>query len=560
VSILLGELIGRVEAVPAVERDTSHPVPEGNGGLAELVAEINRVINPPVAVTGDGVFIRAMEVVSDQVNEHGGRFSPDEFGRLCELIIDSPVLIAHDKRQLPVARNFKAEVVTREGRLWVKVWFYWPKDAAGAQDLASRIDSGVIREVSIGFEFKRPECSVCGADIRECEHRSFVEYRHPDDSIRPAHYIYREIVRVLETSLVYRGATTGTRIGAGLFFCKCGDGEIKAEIATLPSATGHDESRLTSAAHHDVKLKVVHLLFDAGLANGTPIPAISDLPVEDIRPRRFVVSPLVEGLPVVVLKQQGEVLLFSPDKREISTKVPSICRELKRVPTSDFAVFGWLVRASGRAKAAGLTLYVEWLGSLGDQDFLGRPLIENRRKVQSLFHAGTLVQALPYRWSDRRQLTRAVQLIASAGGCRLYPADACILPSVRLYELRRKGNLWAQVIDRTAAADGKWTYRLGLADGDEFYEIPVDATSVQRYEIGRVVSIVCSLQFGDGQTARLTDPVIQCTPVRRSQPDSIGALRHFFGSKNNVRRRHEIPNSGTPASACGKRSSSAKTK
>ena len=66
--------------------------------MNRLVVEINRVVAPPVAVSADAVYIRAMEVVSDEVNEHGGRFSPDEFDRLCELIVDSPVLIAHDKR------------------------------------------------------------------------------------------------------------------------------------------------------------------------------------------------------------------------------------------------------------------------------------------------------------------------------------------------------------------------------------------------------------------------------------------------------------------------------
>jgi hypothetical protein len=58
-----------------------------------------------------------------------------------------------------------------------------------------------------------PECSICGKDIRACGHQPFQSYSIGDkkgDNV--AHFNYRQIDRVLETSLVYRGAVPGTSV------------------------------------------------------------------------------------------------------------------------------------------------------------------------------------------------------------------------------------------------------------------------------------------------------------------------------------------------------------
>jgi len=517
-STLLGELIGRVDAAGGVRE---HAVCSDDAGEVTekqqaLVAEINRVVDPPVAVSVEDVFIRSMDVVSDEVNEHGGRFSPGEFGRLCELIVDSPVLIAHDKRQLPVGRNFKAEVIDRDGRPWVKVWFYWPRDTAAAQDLASRIDAGVIQEVSIGFEFKRPECSVCGRDIRECDHRPFVEYEHADGVKSPAHYIYREIVRVLETSLVYRGATPGTRIGAGLFF---GKSETPADDnADTPELSPPTDASTATARFLDS-------LFEVGLANATPVRSALDLPSGESRPERYVVSPLVNGLPVAVLKRDGEVFIFDPDRREISAKLPAICRTLKQKTPDDFAAVGWLTRPPKRAKFSDITFFVDWLGDPSDATIERKSVIEHRRRIAQLFPNERTVRAMPYRWSDRSGLTRAVQLISSPDGCRIYAAEEAVSSRLPGYELRRKPYLWTRITERTALDDGKWAYRVALDDGEELCDIAEPIVSAQRYPIGRVAPVSGAVRFVGDSTVEFIEPSIPFTLARRDGPDSLAAVR-----------------------------------
>ncbi len=176
-----------------------------------LIDRINSTIQPPQTLTIDDVYVRAMFIVSDRVNSFGGRFPADEHQRLVELLVDSPVLVGHRKDKLPVARTFHAETTQRNDQHWVKSYFYWLRSADNAEDLLKNIDGGIYKECSIAFTFSLPECSICGKDIRLCEHEPFGTYDH-DGSELSCHFKYRRIERVLETSLVYRGANPDTNI------------------------------------------------------------------------------------------------------------------------------------------------------------------------------------------------------------------------------------------------------------------------------------------------------------------------------------------------------------
>jgi len=196
-------------------RVAAHLIDRSEEKISNRIIElINSNINPPEPVTAGDVYVRAMYVVSDEVNSFGGRFPADELERLRELIIDSPVLVGHRKDKLPVARNFHAIVTEKDNRRWIKCYFYWLRSGEGAESLKENIDGGVYKESSIGFTFLFPECSVCGKDIRGCEHQPLVEYdlrsEEEADKSTKCHFNYRKIERVLETSLVYRGAVRNT--------------------------------------------------------------------------------------------------------------------------------------------------------------------------------------------------------------------------------------------------------------------------------------------------------------------------------------------------------------
>lgn len=211
------------------------------GRLQELAALVNERINPPEQVTAEDILVRGMYVVSDEVNSFGGRFPASEFQSLKEKLINTPVLVGHRKDSLPIGRTFHAELVERNGRPWVKSLFYWLKSADGAQMLADNIDGGIYQECSIGFMYRLPECSICGNDIRLCEHQVFSNYPN-NGAEQSCHFLYREIEKVLETSLVYRGANPDTGMSREL--AEGGLGEVAYAVTKAESHGAGDNERL----------------------------------------------------------------------------------------------------------------------------------------------------------------------------------------------------------------------------------------------------------------------------------------------------------------------------
>ncbi len=190
--------------------DLTQPTTLPDQSLVEL---LNQTITPDKPLTADDIYIRSLFVTSTAVNAYGGRFSVDDLPHLCDLLIDSPVLIGHRKDSLPVARVFHAEIVTRDNAPWLHACFYWLKSVDGSATLRDNIDGGVYKECSLSFTYQHPECSICGKDIRLCRHEPFVEY--PTARGRETcHFLYRQVEKVLETSLVYRGAVENTKVGS----------------------------------------------------------------------------------------------------------------------------------------------------------------------------------------------------------------------------------------------------------------------------------------------------------------------------------------------------------
>ncbi|GEM_PF-1004969 len=179
----------------------------------DLPSIANQLLKPNIPISNENTYFRVMYIASDKVNSFGGRFSEAEMIKLTELIPGSPVMVGHRRDQLPIARNFYADFTTDdEDTKWVRSYFYWMKDSEGAESLKLNIDSGIYRECSLSFSYTYPECSVCGEDIRKCPHIPLDYYSAPDGSSQQVFYYYRGIKKVIELSLVYRGAVPDTKI------------------------------------------------------------------------------------------------------------------------------------------------------------------------------------------------------------------------------------------------------------------------------------------------------------------------------------------------------------
>lgn len=214
-------------------------VEQPSGRYEFLVDRINKTIRPPREATIDNVNIRVMYIVNDRVNSHGGRFGRADLLKLCGLIIDTPVLIGHNRSQAPLARNFHAELEQKGGALWLKSYFYWPRISDTEKDpFLRQIDSGVLKECSISFTYAYPECSECGQDMRQCPHATGIGKQKSSDS--GIHFLYRGIGQVLETSLVFKGSVKGTFLSDKLCYGAGAEAVVISGEKRFPVSLRHD--------------------------------------------------------------------------------------------------------------------------------------------------------------------------------------------------------------------------------------------------------------------------------------------------------------------------------
>ena len=367
----------------------------------ELISLINSRIKPPVEVRKDDIFIRAMFLISDQVNSYGGCFPSDEHENLARLLIDSPVLVGHTKDKLPIARNFKAEQIKKDDINWIKVWFYWLKESSGSLSLKENIDHGIYKECSIGFTFEFPECSVCSQDMRRCQHIPFKSYTVPDCRTRPAHFNYRKISKVLETSLVYRGALPNTSITNDLIYqkhdcqngiCKLGrayrdvvEGALRkadlndgVELTGDISEKGYSDHHIDIICRPDLREKTLDSLpenyrMKVNFIEGSAPKKIKVSPFNFILPTKpekstsvcneffhspdfsflsgdWIVEPKYDGVRIQIHKKGEEIRIFTETGEPVECKFPSLCKSLLDFPHQSLILDGEIVKYRGKSR------------------------------------------------------------------------------------------------------------------------------------------------------------------------------------------------------------------
>lgn len=169
---------------------------------------INTLPNPPlVLLKEDDIHVRRCRLAGDAVDAQYGCFRTHDLQKLLKLTHGAPALIGHNRLTTAVARFFGGMIEKYEAHNYIVPKFYWPKQHSSAEDFRVLLDAGIISEASIAFVFEKPSCSICGKDIRECEHLPGTMY-----GLRICHYFYDGLDRVLEGSFVYRGAEPGTGI------------------------------------------------------------------------------------------------------------------------------------------------------------------------------------------------------------------------------------------------------------------------------------------------------------------------------------------------------------
>jgi len=126
----------------------------------------------------DEVYLFSVALCDNDVDRDCERFTLDALRKLAELFVGKTGIIDHD----PSAKNQKARIIscaveavegscTATGdhlyRLTARAYI---RRSAGNAELIEMIDSGIVKEVSVGCSVGRTVCSVCGRELYSCEH------------------------------------------------------------------------------------------------------------------------------------------------------------------------------------------------------------------------------------------------------------------------------------------------------------------------------------------------------------------------------------------------------
>jgi hypothetical protein len=323
---------------------------------------------------------------SDQVNLQGGCFAPPELQTLADLVVGAPVMVGHQKQELPIGRVFQAEIVTRDDSPWLKVYFYWSRKQSGADELKAGIESGIYSECSLGFQYGRPECAICRADMRHCRHRIGQAVQLGGRDIK-AFFYYKELARVLEISLVYRGAVEGTRIEA-----------LGIDLGETPQS-----------------------LLDPFWREGAkPVFRLTQLnePVDEL-----VVEPLYHGLWCLLECDEGKLTATTKCGEQLD--YPVLATVPAQVEASSFSVLAQLFPAKGssrlpltelqanpdvRVRVALFDLY-----ELDGHDLRELPLAERKTRLASVVKRSHEVLAAPYTIVSPHELDKVQECCTGLG-------------------------------------------------------------------------------------------------------------------------------------------------
>lgn len=140
------------------------------------LAQINKQALRPLSA--EEVFVFRLAACDDQVDRDHERFTQAALEGLAEKFTGRTVLMDHRwSAASQTARVYGAGVEEHDGVKQLVLRCYMPRTAQTA-DTITAIESGILRECSVGCSVERVICSICGADQRKtcCDHYPGGEY------------------------------------------------------------------------------------------------------------------------------------------------------------------------------------------------------------------------------------------------------------------------------------------------------------------------------------------------------------------------------------------------
>jgi len=207
---------------------------EQRGAAERFMPDIQRFAAREL--TPDDVLVRGCMLCNSARDHYYSRFSKNALDEVAEMLPGRPVADSHNYRLRAEGRFFDARVVQRKtpgvparDSHWVEALFYLPNTERG-KEVAQRIDVGIDREVSLGWNCLDAACNVCGQHVARCGHIPGDIY----EGTGFAEYEFDGITNAFEGSLVLAGGQkdTTTFVPDG---ARCGPAPSTLSWQSLPA-------------------------------------------------------------------------------------------------------------------------------------------------------------------------------------------------------------------------------------------------------------------------------------------------------------------------------------
>lgn len=127
----------------------------------------------------DEVYVFSVVLCDNDVDRDGERFTVESLFELKKLFVGKTGILDHNpSAKNQTARIFSCTVETVEGMktatgddyFRLKARAYMPKSERNS-DVILALDSGIVKEVSVGCAVEKVVCSICGEESDSCPHR-----------------------------------------------------------------------------------------------------------------------------------------------------------------------------------------------------------------------------------------------------------------------------------------------------------------------------------------------------------------------------------------------------
>lgn len=135
-------------------------------------------------LSADEVYVFSVVLCDNDIDRDNERFTVESLFALEKLFVGKTGIIDHN----PSAKNQTARIFscgveavsgmktkTGDDYFRLKARAYMPK-SEGNREVITAIDSGIIKEVSVGCAVEKTVCSICGEDMERCVHRRGESY------------------------------------------------------------------------------------------------------------------------------------------------------------------------------------------------------------------------------------------------------------------------------------------------------------------------------------------------------------------------------------------------